>query len=311
MEKTSKIYIAGHRGLVGSAILRVLQSKGYLNLVMRTRSELNLTDQKTISEFFTAEKPEYVFLAAAKVGGILANDTFPADFIRENLAIQNNVIHEAYKAGVKKMLFLGSSCVYPKDCPQPIREEYLLTGPLEETNKAYAVAKIAGIIMCQSYNKQYGCNFISVMPTNTYGPGDNFDPITSHALPGIIRKFHDAKIQKASKVTLWGTGTPRREFIFVDDLAEACVFLMDNYEDQEMVNIGVGEDVTILELAEIIKKVISFEGQIEWDKTKPDGVKQKLLDVSKLHSLGWRHKTDLTPGIKNTYDWYQQQYGNF
>ncbi len=304
MLKNSKIYVAGHRGLVGSAIVRALQKQGYRNLLARRRDELDLTDQKQTTDFFANEKPEYVFLAAAKVGGILANDTYPADFVRENLAIQNNVIHEAYTVGVKKLLFLGSSCVYPKNSPQPIREEYLLTGPLEKTNKAYAIAKIAGIIMCQAYHKQYGCNFICAMPTNTYGPNDNFDPETSHVFPGLIRKFHDASKNHEKKVTLWGDGTPKREFIHVDDLASACVFLMNHYESPEIINVGTGEDIAISEFAEMVKKIVGFDGTVAWDANKPNGTLQKVLDVSKLRALKFRHEISLVEGIKKTYGWY-------
>lgn len=304
MEKNSKIYVAGHRGLVGSAIVRNLEKNGYSNLIFRTFSELDLTDQKATAEFFAKEKPEYVFLAAAKVGGIKANNDFPADFIFQNLQIQNNIIHNAYLAGAKKLLFLGSSCIYPRNCPQPIKEEYLLTGPLEKTNEAYAVAKIAGIKMCQSYNKQYGTKFISVMPTNLYGPNDNFDLESSHVLPALLRKFHEAKIQNSQEVIMWGTGKPKREFLHVNDLADACVFLMNNYEAPEIVNIGTGEDVEIIELARMIKDIVGFEGEIKNDLEKPDGTPRKLLDVSKLHSLGWKHKIPLTEGIKETYDWF-------
>ncbi|HEX8974741.1 MAG TPA: GDP-L-fucose synthase [Patescibacteria group bacterium] len=304
MEKNAKIFIAGHNGLVGSAIVRNLEAKGFANLILKTRQELDLLDEKAVADFFQTEKPDYVFLAAAKVGGIHANNTFPADFIFDNLQIQNNIIHSAYANGVKKLLFLGSSCIYPRECPQPIKEEYLLTGPLEKTNEAYAIAKIAGIKMCQSYNKQYGTKFISVMPTNLYGPNDNFDLETSHVLPALLRKFHDAKISRAKEVVMWGTGSPKREFLHVDDLADACVFLMENYTGNEIVNIGTGEDVTIKELAEMIKAVVGFEGEIINDTTKPDGTPRKLLDVSKLHNLGWKHKTTLEEGLKTTYDWF-------
>jgi GDP-L-fucose synthase len=304
MKKNSKIYVAGHRGLVGSAITRALQSQGFSNLILRTHAELDLLDQKAVLDFFAAEKPEYVFLAAAKVGGILANDTKPSEFIYENLVLQSNVIHEAYCSGAKKLLFLGSSCVYPAHAAQPLKEEYLLTGPLEPTNEAYAVAKIAGLEMCKFYKREYGANFISVMPTNTYGPNDNFDPETSHALPGMLGKFHKAKSENAAEVVLWGTGKPRREFIFADDLAEACVFLMDTYDGEQMVNIGVGADQTIAELAALIKNAVGFTGTIQWDSSKPDGMEQKLLDVSKLNALGFTPKTDLASGIKKTYEWY-------
>ena len=305
MTTDSKIYVAGHRGLVGSAIVRALEAQGYKNLVLKTRQELDLLDAGAVARFFASEKPEYVFMAAAKVGGIAANDSRPAEFIYENLLLQANVIHGAYKNGVKKLLFLGSSCVYPKNAPQPLKEEYLLTGPLEPTNEAYGVAKIAGIKMCEAYRRQYNANFISVMPTNTYGPNDNFEPETSHALPGMLGKFHQAKITNAKEVVLWGTGMPRREFIYVDDLAEACVFLMNNYDEPGIVNIGVGSDQSIAELAEIIKNIVDFEGQIKWDKARPDGTEQKLLDISKLSNLRFTAKTDLTAGIKKTYEWYK------
>jgi GDP-L-fucose synthase len=304
MNLDSKIYVAGHKGLVGSAIVRKLTDLGYTNLIFRTFEELNLMDQKATTDFFATEKPEYVFLAAAKVGGIKANDDFPADFIFQNLQIQNNIIDNAYKNGAKKLLFLGSSCIYPRDCAQPIKEEYFMTGPLEKTNDAYAIAKIAGIKMCESFNKQYGTKFISVMPTNLYGPNDNFDLESSHVLPALLRKFHDAKIKGEKEVVMWGTGSPMREFLYVDDLADACVYLMNNYDDSEIVNIGTGEDIIISNLAELIKKVVGFEGQIVNDTTKPDGTPRKLLDVSKLHSLGWKHKINLEEGIEKTYKWF-------
>ncbi len=304
MEKTARIYVAGHRGLVGSALVRALKLSGYENIITRTRQELDLLNKGAVEAFFSATKPEYVFLAAAKVGGIMANKSYPADFIYQNLQLQNNVIEAANLAGVTKLLFLGSSCIYPKLAPQPIKEEYLLTGPLEQTNDAYAIAKIAGIMMCQSYHRQYGSNFISVMPTNLYGPNDNFDLETSHVLPALIRRFHEAKLNKADNVTLWGTGTPMREFLYVDDLAEACLHLMNNYNESEIVNIGTGEDVTIKELAKIIKSVIGYEGEILWDTTKPDGTPRKLLDVSRLHNLGFTHSTPLEEGITKTYKWY-------
>lgn len=308
MEKNSRIYVAGHRGLVGSAIVRNLKENGYSNIVTRTRTELDLLDSQKVSEFFKKEKPEYIFLAAAKVGGIYANDVFPAEFIFENLQVQNNIIHNAYLNKAKKLLFLGSSCIYPRECPQPIKEEYLLTGPLEKTNEAYAVAKIAGIKMCQSYNKQYGTKFISVMPTNLYGINDNFDLESSHVLPALLRKFHDAKLANAKEVVMWGTGSPMREFLFVDDLADACVFLMNNYSEDEIVNIGTGEDITIKDLALMIKEIVGFEGKIINDTTKPDGTPRKLLDVSKLHDLGWKHKTPLKEGIEKTYRWFLENY---
>jgi len=306
MNKDSKIYVAGHKGLVGSAITRRLQELGYTNLVFRTFEEIDLLNQKAVADFFETEKPEYVFLAAAKVGGIHANNEFPADFIFQNLQVQNNVIHNAFLSGVKKLLFLGSSCIYPRDCAQPIKEEYLLTGPLEKTNEAYAIAKIAGIKMCQSYNKQHGTKFISVMPTNLYGQNDNFDLESSHVLPALLRKFHDAKISNAKEVVMWGTGLPMREFLHVDDLADACVHLMNTYEENDIVNIGTGEDIKIKDLAEMIKKTVGFEGEIINDTTKPDGTPRKLLDVSKLHSLDWHHKISLEDGLKRTYDWFLQ-----
>lgn len=309
MEKGSKIYVAGHRGLVGSAIVRALEGRGYTNLLLKTRDELDLLSQQAVADFFEKEKPEYVFLAAAKVGGILANKMKKADFIYENLQIQNNIIGSAWKAGVKKLLFLGSSCIYPKMSPQPIKEEYLLTGPLEETNDAYAVAKIAGIKMCQSFNEQYGTKFVSVMPTNLYGPGDNFDLETSHVLPAMIRKFHEAKITGAHQVVLWGTGSPRREFLYVDDLADAVVFLMDTYSESEIVNIGTGEDVSIKELAHLVQDTVGFSGNVVWDTDKPDGTPRKLLGVERLHRLGWRHQVALKDGIRKTYQWYSEQHG--
>lgn len=304
MQKNSKIFIAGHRGLVGSAIVRRLQKDGFTDLILKTREQLDLLNQHAVEVFFEKEKPEYVFLAAAKVGGILANKTRKADFIYENLQIQNNIIFSSWKFGVKKLLFLGSSCIYPKLCPQPIKEEYLLTGPLEETNDAYAIAKIAGIKMCQSFNEQYGTNFISAMPTNLYGPGDNFDLETSHVLPAMIRKFHEAKINNVSNVSLWGTGLPKREFLYVDDLADALIFLMENYNDSDIVNIGTGEDLSIKNLAETIQTAVGFTGEIVWDVDKPDGTPRKWLDVTKLHSLGWMHSIKLKEGIQKTYDWY-------
>lgn len=309
MDKESKIYLAGHRGLVGSALKRKLESKGYTNLIFRTHKELDLTNQQEVNEFFEKEKPEYVFLAAAKVGGILANSTYPAQFIYENLMIESNIIHAAYKYGVKKLLFLGSSCIYPKLAPQPLKEEYLLTGPLEETNEAYAIAKIAGIRLCKHYNQQYGTNFISVMPTNLYGPNDNFDLETSHVMPALIRKFHEAKMNNEPEVVVWGTGKPLREFMHVDDMADACVYLMENYDFSEIgefVNIGVGEDVTISELVELIKEVVGFEGKIMYDTSKPDGTPRKLMDVSRLNGLGWKARIPLKDGIKETYEWYIQ-----
>ena len=305
MDSLSKIYIAGHRGLVGSAIVRALKKQGYNNFILRTHSELDLLDQKSATDFFKKEKPEYVFLAAAKVGGIMANRTYPADFIYQNLQIQNNIIHHSYLNGVKKLLFLGSSCIYPKLCSQPIKEEYLLTGELEPTNEPYAIAKIAGIKMCPAYNKQYETDFISVMPTNLYGPNDNFDLENSHVLPALIRKFHEAKINNQNEIVVWGTGAPKREFLHVDDLADACIFLMNNYDNSEIINIGTDEDISIKELAEMIKEITGFTGEINWDASKPDGTPRKLLDVSKLHNLGWKHQINLPDGILSVYEWYQ------
>lgn len=301
MEKNSKIYVAGHRGLAGSAIVRKLKEEGYQNLLLKTSAELDLRDQKAVKEFFEKEKPEYVFLAAAKVGGINANNTYPADFIYDNLCIQNNVIHESYQQGVKKLLFLGSSCIYPKNSKQPIKEEYFLSGYLEPTNDAYAVAKIAGIKMCQSYHKQYGCNFISVMPTNLYGPGDNYDLKNSHVLPALLRKFYEAKISNEPVVTIWGTGNPRREFLHADDLASACLFLMDHYDEPDIINVGVGKDIPIAEIAAMIKDISEYNGKMVFDTSMPDGTFQKLLDVSKLHSLGWQAEVGFEEGVRNTY----------
>ena len=301
MEKNSKIYVAGHRGLAGSAIVRKLKEEGYRNLLLKTSAELDLRDQKAVKDFFENEKPEYVFLAAAKVGGINANNTYPADFIYDNLCIQNNVIHQSYKNGVKKLLFLGSSCIYPKNSKQPIKEEYFLSGYLEPTNDAYAVAKIAGIKMCQSYHKQYGCNFISVMPTNLYGPGDNYDLKNSHVLPALLRKFYEAKISNEPVVTIWGTGNPRREFLHVDDLASACLFLMDHYDEPDIINVGVGKDIPIAEMAAMIKDISAYNGKMVFDTSMPDGTFQKLLDVSKLHSLGWQAEIGFEEGLRNTY----------
>ncbi len=308
MNLSSKIYIAGHRGLVGSALVRNLEAQGFANIICKTRDELDLLNPLAVADFFVAEKPDHVFLAAAKVGGILANNEHPAEFIFENLQIQNNIIHNAYLQKTKKLLFLGSSCIYPRDCPQPIKEEYLLTGPLEKTNEAYAVAKIAGIKMCQAYNKQYDTQFISVMPTNLYGQNDNFDLESSHVLPALLRKFHEAKIEGKKEVVMWGTGAPMREFLHVDDLADACIFLMNNYSDNEIVNIGTGEDLAIQDLALLIKKTTGFEGEIINDTSKPDGTPKKLLDVSRLHSLGWQHKINLEDGIAMTYAWFLENY---
>lgn len=310
MKKDAKIFIAGHRGLVGSALVRRLDAKGFTNIITRTRTELDLFNQTAVANFFAAEKPEYVFLAAAKVGGIMANKNYPADFIYQNLVIQNNIIESAHQNNTTKLLFLGSSCIYPKNAPQPIKEEYLLTGPLEPSNDAYAIAKIAGIKMCQSYNTQHGKNFISVMPTNLYGENDNFDLESSHVLPALIRKFHEAKESNSPTVSVWGTGSPMREFLYVDDLADACIHLMQTYNGGEIVNIGTGEDVTIKELTEIVTGVVGYEGEIVWDTTKPDGTPRKLLDVSKLHSLGFKHKTNLREGIRKTYAWYVSNYIN-
>ncbi len=305
MKKDSKIYVAGHRGLVGSALVRKLKAEGYKNLVLRTRSEVDLTDGAAVKAFFEVERPEYVFLAAAKVGGIWANSHYPAEFMYSNLAVELNVIHNAYLFGVKKLLFLGSSCIYPRLAAQPMKEEYLLAGALEPTNEAYAVAKIAGIKMCEAYNQQYGTNFISVMPTNLYGPNDNYNLENSHVLAALIRKFHEAKQNKASSMTVWGTGRVRREFLHVDDLADACLFLMEHYKSSELINIGVGEDLTIKELANLIKEVVGFEGRIEFDPSKPDGMPRKLLDVSRINNLGWRRRIDLEKGLASTYQWYK------
>lgn len=308
MNKDSKIYIAGHRGLVGSAIVRNLEAKGYTNIIYRTHKELDLTNQADVQAFFKEEQPEYVILAAAKVGGIHANNTYPADFIYDNLMIQNNVIKAAHDYKVKKLLFLGSTCIYPKMAPQPIREEYLLTGALEETNEAYAVAKIAGLEMCKFFKRQYGDNFISCMPTNLYGPNDNFDLKSSHVLPALIRKFHEAKVSGSDTVEVWGTGTPLREFIYVDDMADACVFLMENYDGEQHVNIGTGEEVSIRELAETVKEVVGFGGELVFNTDMPDGTPRKLTTVDKLHELGWKHKTSLNEGIKLAYEWFLENY---
>lgn len=307
MQKHSKIYIAGHNGMVGSAIVRDLTAKGYTNLIGKSSSELDLTRQADVEAFFESERPEYVFLAAARVGGIHANNTYPAEFIYINLMIETNIIHSAYKYGVKKLLFLGSSCIYPKMALQPIKEEYLLTGPLEETNEAYAIAKISGIELCKFYRRQYGCDFISAMPTNLYGIHDNFDLNTSHVMPALIRKFHEAKINGTKEVVMWGTGLPKREFLYVDDLADALGHLMLNYSDEMHVNLGTGEDVEIGELAKMIKQVVGYEGDIVQDLTKPDGTPRKLLDVSRLHSTGWHHEMPLLEGIKHVYKWYCDQ----
>jgi len=318
MKKDAKIYVAGHMGLVGSTICRKLQEEGYRNLLVRSRSELNLMRQSDVEMFFRTEKPEYVFLAAAKVGGILANNTYPAEFIYNNLTIQNNIIHSSWKTGVKRLLFLGSSCIYPRDCPQPMKEDYLLTGPLEATNEPYAIAKIAGIKTCQSFNRQYGTQYISVMPTNLFGPHDNFNLETSHVLPALIRKYHEAKVRgertgEKQIVEIWGTGTPRREFLYVKDLADACLFIMNLNDAQyepifrdgqtPLINIGYGKDITIRELAQIIQEVVGFDGDIQFDRTKPDGTPQKLLDISKIRELGWKPQISLKEGIRKTYNW--------
>jgi len=302
VEKDSKIYIAGHRGMVGSAIYRKLQKEGYNNIITRSSAELDLRIQSDVAVFFGQEMPEYVFLAAAKVGGIVANNTYRADFLYENLQIQNNIIHSSYLNGVKKLMFLGSSCIYPKLAPQPLKEDYLLTGLLEPTNEPYAIAKIAGIKMCDAYRSQYGCNYISVMPTNLYGYNDNYHPQNSHVLPALIRRFHEARINNLPDVTIWGTGSPKREFLFADDLAEACYYLMQNYDEEGLVNIGTGEDVSIKDLALLIKDIIGYEGEIKFDTSKPDGTPRKLMDVSKLHNRGWHHKIELRDGIKLAYE---------
>lgn len=321
MNKNAKIYIAGHRGLVGSALMRQLQTQGYNNIVTRTHAELDLTNQQLVANFFTTEQPEYVILAAAKVGGIHANNTYPAEFIQENLAIQSNVIHQSYVAGVKRLLFLGSSCIYPRDCPQPIKEEYLLTGPLEPTNRPYALAKIAGIEMCWSYNRQYGTQYLAVMPTNLYGPGDNYHPENSHVIPAMIRKFHEAKVNQQDTVTIWGTGTPKREFLYSDDMAEACVFVMNLADEQfnpllaadrndglpPLLNLGCGNDLTIAELANLVKEVVGFTGEIVLDRTKPDGTMRKLMDSGRLNQLGWNVRVQLKDGLTSAY----QDFKNF
>jgi len=307
MDKQSRIYVAGHRGLVGSAIVRRLEREGYSNVIVRTSAELDLREYRDVQRFFEDVQPEYVFLAAAKVGGILANNDYPADFIRDNLFIQNSVIDASYRSGVKKLMFLGSTCIYPKFAPQPMKESDLLTGTLEPTNEPYAIAKIAGIKMCQAYNRQYGTNYISVMPTNLYGPHDNYDLQSSHVLPALIRRIHEAKESGAASVEVWGTGSPRREFLYADDLADACVFLMNSYDSSEIINIGVGEDVSIRELAELIKSVVGYNGEIRFDMSKPDGTPRKLVDVTKLHAWGWRASTSLEQGIRQAYEWYIEQ----
>jgi GDP-L-fucose synthase len=310
MKVGDRIFIAGHRGLVGSALVRRLEAEGFERLLLRSRTELDLRDTAAVERFFAAERPQYVFLAAAKVGGIVANDTYPADFIRDNLAIQLNVIDAAHQYGVEKLLFLGSSCVYPKHAPQPMKEEHFLTGVLEPTNEAYAVAKIAGIKMCEAYRRQYGSRFISVMPTNLYGPHDNFDLETSHVLPALIRRFHEAKETRAEAVTLWGTGTPRREFLHVDDLADACVFLMRTYDEAALVNIGWGRDIAIRELAELVARTVGFEGRLDWDMSRPDGTPRKLLDTTRMTALGWTPRIDLEDGVRRTYGWYVSAAGH-
>lgn len=307
MDKQSKIYIAGHRGMVGSALTRRLETAGYTNFVVRTSAQLDLRDQKAVADFFAHEKPEYVFLAAAKVGGILANNTYKADFLYDNLMIESNIIHAAYKYGVQKLMFLGSSCIYPKMAPQPLKEEYLLTGLLESTNEPYAIAKIAGIKLCDAYRDQYGCNFISVMPTNLYGPNDNYDLENSHVLPAMLRKFHEAKVNGKSEVVLWGSGNPKREFLHADDLADACLYLMLNYNQAGFVNIGVGNDISIMDLALLIQKTTGFTGNIVWDASKPDGTPRKLMDVSKLNNMGWKAKINLETGIQQV---YKEVFGN-
>ena len=307
MEKKSRIYIAGHKGMVGSAIVRKLEQEGFSNLVFRTSVELDLTDQQQVKGFLEKEKPEYIFLAAAKVGGIEANNTLRAQFLYENLMIQNNVIHQSYMYGVKKLLFLASSCIYPKMAPQPIKEAYLLEGPLEPTNEPYAIAKIAGVKMCENYNRQYGCDFISVMPTNLYGPNDNYDLKTAHVLPALLRKFHEAKIRGLEAVEVWGTGTPRREFLHVNDLAEACLHLMHTYKGNVSVNVGTGKDITIKALAELVKKKVGYSGKITWNREKPDGTLRKLLDVALINSLGWKNSIELEEGIV---DVYRNKFGN-
>lgn len=301
MDQGSKIYIAGHKGMVGSAIHRLLIKQGYTNFITRTSKELDLRDQEAVRSFFEKEQPEYVFLAAAKVGGIIANNTYRADFLYENLMIQNNVIHEAFRNKVTKLMFLGSSCIYPKLAPQPLKEEYLLTGELEPTNEPYAIAKIAGIKMCDAYRSQYGCNFISVMPTNLYGPNDNYDLQNSHVLPAMIRKFHEGKINDTPSIVLWGSGTPMREFLHADDMADACLFLMNNYNEPGLINIGVGHDITIRDLAELIKNIVGYQGKIVWDDSKPDGTPRKLMNVDKIHGLGWKASIALREGIELVY----------
>ncbi|MFT3675481.1 MAG: GDP-L-fucose synthase [Chitinophagaceae bacterium] len=307
MNKDSKIYVAGHRGMVGSAIVRKLKQEGFINIITRPSVGLDLTNQQAVNDFFAVKKPDFVFMAAARVGGILANNTYRAEFIYSNLMIESNVIHASYMQGVQKMLFLGSSCIYPKLAPQPLKEEYLLTGPLEFTNEPYAIAKIAGIKLCENYRAQYGCNFISAMPTNLYGQGDNYHPQHSHVIPGLIRKFHEAKIARHDKVEIWGTGSPFREFMYVDDLADACLFLMQNYNEPLFINVGTGEEVSIRELAELVKDVVGFEGEITFDKSKPDGTPRKLMDSTRIHSLGWKHVTPLRQGLETAYSFFVKE----
>ncbi|MDP4215087.1 MAG: GDP-L-fucose synthase [Bacteroidota bacterium] len=308
MQPNDKIYVAGHRGMVGSAICRALAAKGFTNLVTRTSDELDLRNQAAVDGFFEKERPDLVFLAAAKVGGILANNTYRAEFLYENLMIESHIIHAAYRCGVKKLMFLGSSCIYPKEAPQPLKEEYLLTGPLEPTNEPYAIAKIAGIKLCDAYRAQYGCNFISVMPTNLYGPNDNYDLQNSHVLPALIRRFHEARLNAAPSVVLWGSGRPRREFLHADDLADACLFLVQHYDQEGLVNIGTGVDLEIKELALLVKKIVGYEGEITHDLTKPDGTMRKLMDVSKLHGMGWTHRIGLEEGIRQAYADFRSQH---
>ncbi len=305
-DRHARVYVAGHRGMVGSAIVRALTARGYDNLILRTSTELDLRDNRQVAGFFSETKPEHVYLAAAKVGGILANSTLPAEFIYDNLAIQTNVLHQAYLHGVKKLLLLGSSCIYPRDSPQPMKEEYLLTGPLEPTNEWYAVAKIAGIKMCQAYRRQYGCDFIAAMPTNLYGPNDNFDLQTAHVLAALLRRFHEAHEQGIAPV-LWGSGTPRREFLHADDCAEACLFLMDRYSDPMIMNVGAGEEISIADLATLVAEVIGYRGDVHWDRTKPDGMPRKLMECSRMTALGWRRRISLREGLVDAYGWYRRQ----
>jgi len=307
MELNARIFVAGHRGMVGSAICRKLNELGYQHLILKTSAQLDLKNQQAVQHFFETEKPEYVFLAAAKVGGIHANNVYRAEFLYDNLMIESNVIHSSYEHGVKKLMFLGSSCIYPKFAEQPLKEEYLLTGELEPTNEPYAIAKITGIKLCEAYRDQYGCNFISVMPTNLYGPNDNYDLANSHVLPALIRKFHEAKVEGKESVEIWGTGTPRREFLHSDDLAEACLFLMENYNEKEFLNVGTGEDIAIKDLAYLVRDIVGFEGELRFDTSKPDGTPRKLMDVSRLHALGWKHRIELETGIRSVYQLFQSQ----